>query len=377
MLRRCLGIIIVLSGLQVAAAGQANWRLVYSSDFRAELKPCGCTAEGDLGGILRRATRFEQLRKDKIPTLFVSAGDILGEQDEQGMIKNRYMLKAQSGLGLDAILPGERELVLPAETLTRHSLPWVLSNAKQVLPFASYIEKHPGKQRVLIFGLLDPQLLDGEKKKRLHDMSSALQKQFESLRVTDKDIVIVLLHAGQNRVTSITEHPLVDIVVRGHLHETQKQYRIQHNNTCVLATGYRGQRIGIAEFGGDSGTKLLSSRVESLSASIADHPIMSQLYHEYDQEIKNWYQKKVVARQAEGLTTRKIYAGVKTCARCHEQNVTRWKATRHASALQSLIRTGKQNDPECLQCHNTGFGQAGGFVSEQLTAEYANVQCEA
>lgn len=49
---------------------------------------------------------------------------------------------------------------------------------------------------------------------------------------------------------------------------------------------------------------------------------------------------------------------------------------RHSHALKSLQRVKKDNDPECLVCHTTGFNRQGGFISGKLTPDKANVQCE-
>ena len=114
-------------------------RLVYSSDFHSEIKPCGCTAQGNLGGILRRASRFSTLKQSPPYSVYVSAGDILDKTDEQNRIKANYMLEGHTYLNLDAILPGERDLAFPLKTLNKYRLPWVLSNKTKTLPFADHI----------------------------------------------------------------------------------------------------------------------------------------------------------------------------------------------------------------------------------------------
>ena len=53
-----------------------------------------------------------------------------------------------------------------------------------------------------------------------------------------------------------------------------------------------------------------------------------------------------------------------------------WNKSRHGHAYETLKRVNKAFDPECLECHVTGFDHAGGFVSEVDTPELKNVQCE-
>ena len=43
--------------------------IVFGGDIRGEIKPCGCAEEGDMGGLLRRHTFFNQ-QKRKYSDLF-------------------------------------------------------------------------------------------------------------------------------------------------------------------------------------------------------------------------------------------------------------------------------------------------------------------
>ncbi len=56
-----------------------------------------------------------------------------------------------------------------------------------------------------------------------------------------------------------------------------------------------------------------------------------------------------------------------------------WRQTRHAHALATLQKKGRENDVECLRCHGTGMHDkhaVGGFASIQETPWMTNVQCE-
>lgn len=50
--------------------------------------------------------------------------------------------------------------------------------------------------------------------------------------------------------------------------------------------------------------------------------------------------------------------------------------TAHARAYQSLVDLGQQENPTCLECHVTGYGEEGGWVSITETPELAEVGCE-
>lgn len=64
------------------------------------------------------------------------------------------------------------------------------------------------------------------------------------------------------------------------------------------------------------------------------------------------------------------------CKLCHKAQVEAWLGWPMATALDRLDDAERAN-PECVVCHVTGFGEAGGFISEEETPAMAHVQCEA
>ncbi|HEX4352305.1 MAG TPA: hypothetical protein VHZ95_05310, partial [Polyangiales bacterium] len=85
---------------QVARPSQPSFRLVALTDLAGYLEPCGCQSR-PLGGIDKAATQLAALRADKVPMLFVAAGDLLfgdrpegATSDEQAEKQERW--KAES-----------------------------------------------------------------------------------------------------------------------------------------------------------------------------------------------------------------------------------------------------------------------------------------
>jgi len=70
------------------------------------------------------------------------------------------------------------------------------------------------------------------------------------------------------------------------------------------------------------------------------------------------------------------FLGVDVCRKCHREIHATWLTSRHAGALTTLINASQQDNPQCLSCHTTGYGE-GGFVSATATPKFAGVQCEA
>ena len=76
------------------------------------------------------------------------------------------------------------------------------------------------------------------------------------------------------------------------------------------------------------------------------------------------------------LTMTPNYIGAETCELCHSVAYNHWSETGHAHALETLKRIGRDTNTRCLQCHTVGYGQPTGFVSEEVTPQFAGVQCE-
>jgi hypothetical protein len=84
----------------------------------------------------------------------------------------------------------------------------------------------------------------------------------------------------------------------------------------------------------------------------------------------------VVSQAEEDLA----YVAATKCKLCHNKASTGkflddWQESKHAKAFD-LLKGDEQKNPECLQCHTTGFGKKGGFVSLEETKEMVGVQCD-
>jgi peroxiredoxin len=70
------------------------------------------------------------------------------------------------------------------------------------------------------------------------------------------------------------------------------------------------------------------------------------------------------------------FSGSEACGVCHESEHETWTFTKHATAFDTLVTHGADNDPECISCHVVGYEKPGGFVSARDTSELENVGCE-
>jgi len=73
------------------------------------------------------------------------------------------------------------------------------------------------------------------------------------------------------------------------------------------------------------------------------------------------------------------YKGSQGCVNCHTNQFARWSFSDHARAWEPLIIAEETDNPECIACHTTGFGEPGGFgePSRSNLRKFKAVQCEA
>jgi len=73
------------------------------------------------------------------------------------------------------------------------------------------------------------------------------------------------------------------------------------------------------------------------------------------------------------------HVGSEACRSCHAKEYESWSAGPHAGALAALETKHQAGDANCLKCHTTGFGLAGGFQPGTPTSghpDLARVGCE-
>ncbi len=71
-----------------------------------------------------------------------------------------------------------------------------------------------------------------------------------------------------------------------------------------------------------------------------------------------------------------VFVGTDACFECHEETREFWRTNEHAHAWKTLVDLGKTFDAECVSCHVTGYGMAGGSLVGRTDGR-ENVQCEA
>lgn len=71
-----------------------------------------------------------------------------------------------------------------------------------------------------------------------------------------------------------------------------------------------------------------------------------------------------------------VYAGAEACRACHAEQYEQWRATPHATALETLVAQRRASQPKCVRCHVLGLGREPGFDLTRPEERFAGVQCE-
>ena len=368
--------------LQAAATGTAaaapTATLLYSGNLDGELEPCGCTAEGDFGGVRRRATMLQRLRS-KQPDLFaVSAGGLLSGFAANGRLTNEYILKGFAILKYDAIGLQWDDLQYGTDFLQETSLPWIASNWHDKQFSHQRRVKH-GAVTATFFTWLDPRTAPQQTMKGDHsqvkDDPAALAAAIAQAKQEGTLTVVTTTLALKDAERLL---PLQDIDVLL-IHANYENYGEPQllGKTLVLQPGSRGMRLGRVDIQLDDHGRIATWRHEviPLPKSIPDDPRLQSWYAEYTARIKENYAQLVALRkaQASGATP---FAGGELCQYCHADAYAAWRKSRHAKAFGSLEDVNKSFDPDCLQCHTVGFNKPGGFIDMDATSSLSNVQCE-
>lgn len=385
---------------------------VYSSDLQGELEPCGCTPESDYGGILRRAAVLKQLRQQSPDLLLISAGGLLDIESSTQKIKNTYLLKAFANLNYDALNLQWRDLAfgpsflsiegLKNESLENEKIPWLSSNApysdtvvsdKAVSDkvFSKSIKVQRGGQQIQFWGLLNPAgaSLDHYRLQAQQKLAK-LQSKNTQVKSVRKPIKVLMLgeamanysgdQAPEDWLAAFNIH--FDIVIEP---TDQPEFAEPRwlGKTLILGPGHRGMRLGLLNLSvsyeptGIKTLEVVDHQVIPLDnqVQVEDAADWLRWYESYNEAVKLDFEQEIALMKTRRQGESPL-ASAKACKTCHAKAYDQWQSSKHSSALSVLKKKHKAFDPECLQCHVVGLGEEGGYLSEELTPELANVQCE-
>ena len=332
----------------------------------------------------------------------MNAGNIIDRKVPFNHIASKYIMKILALSGVEVMGIGPQELTLGRAKLMllteRTPINIVSANLPGFLPYVR-LRKDGGNLKVLITSVIDP---DAIKKYGINYDGKVLDPVVTIKRLQreiDHDYFIVIVQALGERISEIIDGcPGIDLAVDG-LTSSVSDNLDRQDVVPLISNNRRGQYVAYVDYQ-DGRLKKLKDPVHMRASTktVKENPqikILTEAYNkekiEYSiREREERSRQKVQKFQVElQKNPPNLYLGNRACESCHPVSAEEWHKTRHAEAMQILLKKGRGNDPDCVKCHVTGMpiqpatgmdgrkNEVGGFVSITETPWMANVQCEA
>jgi 2',3'-cyclic-nucleotide 2'-phosphodiesterase (5'-nucleotidase family) len=344
-----------------------------------------------LGGLYKKATYLEQIKKSGTGLVVVDSGDLFNEDEQipenvlQGSkLKADVIAQIFKKIGIDAVNVGELDLALGVDYLKelekKYDFPFVSANlvdAKGAPIFKRYVIKKVNDKNVGIFGIIGDTSEMASKVSEITQDAVSIQDPLQAAEAIVKelagkvDYMVALTHQGTNRDWVIARRVKgIDLVVGGHDKQKTKE-PFEAEKTLIVQAGEKGQNQGILEVTMD-GTKTAHNSLVPFDDTVSNDPAIKAMISSYNDKIADLYGGTADSKPAAASVSLRLSA----CEPCHANQVKQWKTSDHAKAYSTLVGKSKQFDPKCLACHTVRFEQPDGFNMKQQQMELVNVQCE-
>ena len=151
-------------------------------------------------------------------------------------------------------------------------------------------------------------------------------------------------------------------------------------DTWLAGTAIRARYLGRMDviFGDDGSVETMNSQYLPVVEGWGRRPEVDALLEDYFTGVRKLVltEEFQEERMASALEPPVEFVGNEACVTCHEAETEQWHTTPHSHAQETLVREGKDHDPECQKCHTVGFGYRTGFVTPEITPGMWNVGCE-
>ena len=386
--------------------------LAYTGDTEGYLENCGCKTNQS-GGVARRATALERIRKRDPQTLVLDAGSSFLRPKSQAPLdfltlqEQGLYLRAVDRMRYQAAAIGTTELTFGLDHFRNHTrgitTPYLAANIRsqgQLIAPASVRADRPGL-RVGIIGVFEPPRgRDATPLFEEHTLPLEVEDPVETLSrevprmARQADLVIVMGRLTPFTIRRIAQTiPDLDVILsseysaptqaeghaQGELHKEDPEGFV--GRTLVLYTHLTNYGLGAVKLGVDSEGRIAAADFSDLwlDEKVPDQPVVRDMLNRfYDQVGRQAAAQESVpplfADDPARLTGR--YVGGSVCAGCHETEYAQWITTSHASAFKTLLDRHRHFQPKCVSCHVVGYGTPHGYRLGAPEQTLANVQCE-
>ena len=235
-----------------------DFTLVLVGQTHAMLYHCSCPIEPD-GGIARRATLIQKLRKDNPNILLVDSGsffaggvmDQLSQGKELDQARTLVHLKAMDLMKYDAAALSPEEFnygrQFLEESISKTGITFLGANIASN-KIAPYMIKKFAKFQVGVIGLVNPVISTKFPGLKFIPPQEALKKAVLDLKKNNVDIIVLIsgLNEEENKQLLI-DNPGINILIEG-AKSAQEQISVNIGSTLALAPKWEARKLIVANF---------------------------------------------------------------------------------------------------------------------------------
>lgn len=347
---------------------------------------------------------IDLVRETEVNPVLVDVGDVAGDPVvETGLevepelvrrVRAEIGYDALAAIGYDLMVPGERDLTLglPAVTeaieaagadLLATNL-WLAGAGAPAGETVRWIETGFGD--VALLAVVHP-LGDGEllAAARGHgqgldviDAAEALNLALPAV-VERAAFVVLLAHGSLDWARGLLEQVQgIDLCVASH-DEPDPWATEMIGQAMLVRTGWHDEYLGRVRLflGADGAITFGFTIIPIVKADFEERADVLELLDGLVDRAHAAQGELEAANPGAPHPSGATYRGFSSCTGCHEAQASSWYESRHVEAFHELQEVGFHVEPECFECHTTGFGYASGFLSREATPGLANVGCEA
>ena len=330
-----------------------------------------------------------------MPRVLVDSGNFTDNPTPQGFARTAALLTGMERLGYSVVNVGERDVRQGYEQFASmtggHKLQFVSANlvrqdrGEPVLrPWIVLDAKSPSgakSRKVGIIGVLRFNPLfrqpgpEGSELAIVNPLEP-VKRAVAELERSGVDLIVLLAAMHRDDAARIAQEvPQINFVVGSYGgHYTELEDRVQQN-AWLLYSGNQGKRLGETRVwigGADRPARAPQTRLHFLNRM---YPV-SQPMLDFVNSVPAAPPEDVQPVVGAGASAPGPYAGPQACRTCHAAEHADWQSSKHATALATLEPQKATTRPDCLGCHATAAGLAGGFRNAQETPDLAAVTCE-
>ncbi len=329
-----LTLLILLLAAPGAWARPVEITVLHTTDIHGHLLP---TKDYDgvenVGGLLRCATRIDEIRQGKEHVLLLDCGDLFQGSVESYLSEGRATIRAMEYLRYDAWILGNHEFDwgLP-KLLALHdatALPMVAANitgrpgrASPLAKVKPYVIRDYDGVRVAVVGLITPGVPSWSTPDLLGDALfersvQALKRVMPEVRAAEPDILLLATHQGYrpygddhaNELNAVAEaFPEFDAIIGGHSHQAVERALVG-GKTLYTQAGYYAIWLGQLDLTYDTVTRKLvqkTTRLHRIGAEVPTHTGLTAVVQADVDQARSYLERPV--GQAKGVFKHQVNA---------------------------------------------------------------------